>query len=93
MRRSTIAVAALGIVSARAQGAVSLNLNNATQLQAATSQALRNLLSYYVPNDGGVMDQVQTPWHSSSMMWATFMGEPMLRSASVDQLELIANAS
>ncbi|MBW0479279.1 hypothetical protein O181_018994 [Austropuccinia psidii MF-1] len=50
-----------------------LDPTNTNQLQKATSQALKNLLTYYTPNAGGVFDQSLTPWHESGMIWGMFM--------------------
>lgn len=47
----------------------SLDLKDVKQIQKATSQAMKNLMSYYRPSSTGVFDQAETPWHESGMIW------------------------
>ncbi|KAH9825250.1 family 76 glycoside hydrolase [Melampsora americana] len=49
-----------------------LDVTNPPQLFAATTQALKNLLTYYIPTQTGVFPQAQTPWHESGMIWGMF---------------------
>ncbi|KAG0148353.1 hypothetical protein CROQUDRAFT_694779 [Cronartium quercuum f. sp. fusiforme G11] len=62
---------ALGLIglTSGASYSPSLDINDFNALQAATTAALKNLMSYYVPNSAGSLSQVQTPWHESMMMW------------------------
>jgi hypothetical protein len=53
--------------------APTLDLTSSTALLAATHSSLSALLSYYVPNNLGVYDQTETPWHESGMIWGGFM--------------------
>lgn len=50
----------------------SLDVNDINALKSATVAALKNLLSFYVPNSSGVFDQVQTPWHETGMIWGMY---------------------
>lgn len=51
----------VGSISA-ASYSPTLDINNSTQLTAATAKALQNLIGYYVPGDEGAFNQIQTPW-------------------------------
>lgn len=62
----------LSLLPALVVAAPSLDLTSASDLGAATSAALTNFLTYYVPNSKGVFNEAETPWHESAMIWGMF---------------------
>ncbi|PLW29063.1 hypothetical protein PCASD_16242 [Puccinia coronata f. sp. avenae] len=52
------------------ENAPSLDVKDIPQLKQAVQAAMRNLMSYFTPNDRGTFNETETPWHESGMIWS-----------------------
>jgi len=73
LRTALVSILSLHSVRHVAGDAPTIDLTNPASINAATQQAITNLMTYYSDNSLGVFDQTQTPWFMSGVIWNTLL--------------------